>query len=87
MGAEKMYLAGEWTDSENGEVSDAINPTTGEVLATVPKATMNDVNRCVDASRAAFNSRMEKYRPCTTRANTEQDGCCNLRCSKGSGED
>lgn len=56
MGAEKMYLAGEWTDSENGEVSDAINPATGEVLATVPKATMNDVNRCVDASRAAFNS-------------------------------
>ncbi len=43
MGAEKMYLAGEWTDSENGEVSDAINPATGEVLATVPKATMNDV--------------------------------------------
>ncbi|GIQ97828.1 MAG: betaine-aldehyde dehydrogenase [Candidatus Poseidoniales archaeon] len=56
MGAEKMYLAGEWTDSENGEFSDAINPATGEVLATVPKATMNDVNRCVDASRAAFNS-------------------------------
>ncbi len=56
MGAEKMYLAGEWTDSENGEFSDAINPATGEVLATVPKATMNDVNRCVDASIAAFNS-------------------------------
>ena len=56
MGAEKMYIAGEWTDSENNEVSDAINPATGEILATVPKATMNDVNRCVDASRAAFNA-------------------------------
>ncbi|DAC30866.1 MAG TPA: aldehyde dehydrogenase, partial [Candidatus Poseidoniaceae archaeon] len=56
MGAEKMYIAGEWTDSENTEVSDAINPATGEILATVPKATMNDVNRCVDASRAAFNA-------------------------------
>lgn len=56
MGAEKMYIAGEWTDSENTEVSEAINPATGEILATVPKATMNDVNRCVDASRAAFNA-------------------------------
>ena len=56
MGAEKMYIAGEWTDAENTEVSDAINPATGEILATVPKATMNDVNRCVDASRAAFNA-------------------------------
>jgi len=56
MGAEKMYLAGEWTDSENSEVSDAINPATGEILATVPRATMNDVNRCVEASRAAFNA-------------------------------
>ena len=55
MGAEKMYLAGEWTDSENSKVSDAINPATGEILATVPRATMNDVNRCVEASRAAFN--------------------------------
>ena len=40
MGAEKMYLAGEWTDSENGEFSDAINPATGEVLATVPKLSL-----------------------------------------------
>ncbi len=55
MGAEKMYLAGEWTDSEDGAVSEAINPATGEIMATVPKATINDVNRCVEASRAAFN--------------------------------
>ena len=54
MGAEKMYLAGEWTDSEDGAVSEAINPATGEIMATVPKATINDVNRCVEASRACL---------------------------------
>ena len=42
-----MYIAGEWTDSENGDVSQAINPATGDSIATVPKATVNDVNRSV----------------------------------------
>ena len=56
MSAEKMYIAGEWSDSENGDVSQAINPATGESIATVPKATVNDVNRSVEASRAALQS-------------------------------
>tara|TARA_B100001079_G_C16395933_1_gene509070 strand:+ start:223 stop:1659 length:1437 start_codon:yes stop_codon:yes gene_type:complete len=56
MSAEKMYIAGEWTDSENGDISNAINPATGDTISTVPKATVGDVNRCVEASRAAFES-------------------------------
>ena len=51
-----MYVAGEWTDAENGDVSNAINPATGEVISTVPKATVNDVNRCIAASRSALSS-------------------------------
>ena len=54
-----MYIAGEWTDSENGAVSNAINPATGDTISTVPKATVGDVNRCVEASRAAFEKAME----------------------------
>ena len=57
MADEKMWIAGEWCASSDGATSEALNPANGEVLATVPKATVEDVNRCVDASRAAFESR------------------------------
>ena len=55
MSAEQMWIAGEWCDAEDGATADILNPATSEVMATTPKATLNDVNRCVDASRAAFN--------------------------------
>ncbi|MBR69370.1 MAG: aldehyde dehydrogenase, partial [Euryarchaeota archaeon] len=53
MADEEMWIAGDWCASSNGETSDVLNPATGEVIATVPRATVDDVNRCVDASRAA----------------------------------
>tara|TARA_B100000965_G_scaffold394266_1_gene406203 strand:+ start:441 stop:1877 length:1437 start_codon:yes stop_codon:yes gene_type:complete len=56
MSAEKMYIAGDWIDSDNGDVSDAINPATGESISTVPKATLKDVDRCVEASNSALQS-------------------------------
>ena len=54
MADEEMWIAGDWCASSNGETSDVLNPATGEAIATVPRATVDDVNRCVDASRAAF---------------------------------
>ena len=57
MTSEQMLIAGEWCDAEDGAVGDALNPATGEVITTVPKATVGDVNRCVQASRDAFNSK------------------------------
>jgi len=50
-----MWVAGEWCDAEDGATADVINPATGEVMATTPKATIADVNRCVEASRTALN--------------------------------
>ena len=38
MADEQMWIAGEWCAAENGETSEALNPATGEVMATVPKA-------------------------------------------------
>ena len=55
MAEEQMWIAGEWCAAENGETTDALNPATGEVMAQVPKATVNDVNRAVEASRNALN--------------------------------
>ena len=54
MSAEQMSIAGKWCDAEDGATADILNPATGQVMANTPKATLNDVNRCVDASRAAF---------------------------------
>ena len=54
MADEKMWIDGAWCAASNGETSEVLNPATGEAIATVPRATVDDVNRCVDASRAAF---------------------------------
>ena len=40
-----MYIAGEWVNSGDNKFSDAINPATGEVIAKIPKATTQDVER------------------------------------------
>ena len=56
MADEQMWIAGEWCAAENGATSDALNPATGEIMATVPKATVGDVNRCVASSRDALDS-------------------------------
>ncbi len=55
MSEEQMWIAGEWCNAEDGASAEVLNPALGEVMATVPKATIGDVNRCVEASRAAFN--------------------------------
>jgi aldehyde dehydrogenase (NAD+) len=50
----RLYLNGEWTPSTGAEVIEVENPTTEQVIATVPAATAEDVDRAVDAARAAF---------------------------------
>ena len=52
-----MLIAGEWTDAEDGSHSDVLNPATGGVIATTPRATIADVERCVAASRVALKSK------------------------------
>src|SRR5437764_14257212 len=52
----QMFIGGEWVDSSSGETQPVMNPATGEVIAEVPKATAEDVNRAVVAAREAFQS-------------------------------
>ncbi|SFH56629.1 Aldehyde dehydrogenase family protein [Pisciglobus halotolerans] len=49
----KMYIDGEFIDSSSGETFDNINPLTGKVINSVPKATAEDVERALDAARTA----------------------------------
>src|SRR2546430_14567155 len=46
----KAFVGGEWVDSASGETMDVINPATGEVVASVPRCSAEDVDRAVAAA-------------------------------------
>jgi aldehyde dehydrogenase (NAD+) len=47
------YIDGEWTDGDGSETFESVNPATGETLAEFHRATESDVQRAVDAAKAA----------------------------------
>jgi aldehyde dehydrogenase (NAD+) len=55
VGTKKMFINGEWVESASGQTFDTLNPATGEVLATLYEAGPEDVDRAVNAARAAFD--------------------------------
>ena len=58
MPALRNYIGGEWTESASGRTFDVFNPATGEVMATGTASGKADVDRAVQAARAAY----EKWR-------------------------
>jgi aldehyde dehydrogenase (NAD+) len=52
----KNYINGEFRDSKNGEIADAINPYDKSVFATYPKTTIEDAKDALKAARTAFDS-------------------------------
>jgi len=50
----KFFVAGEYQDSESKQATEVRNPATGEVVDTVPKGTVNDVRRAIDAAAGAL---------------------------------
>ena len=51
----KMFINGEWQDSENGKTFESINPSTGNAWATVPEADEQDVDLAVRAAHRAHS--------------------------------
>ena len=51
----KMFINGEWSDSENNNTFESINPSTGKPWAVIPEASANDVNQAVTSAYNAFN--------------------------------
>ena len=49
----KMFVNGEWVESESGQFFDADSPATGEVIAQIPKGTRADAGRAVEAAHKA----------------------------------
>src|SRR4029450_7049427 len=54
---EPLIINGERTGASDGGTFEVFNPSTGETLATVAKATRDDVNRAVQAAQAAMESK------------------------------
>jgi len=54
------YIGGQWVDATPVEWGAVTNPATGEVLAAVPYSSAGDVERAVDAARAAFPAWSER---------------------------
>ena len=52
----RLYIDGEWVDSDGSDVIEVINPATEEIIGRVPQATRTDVARAIAAAREAFDS-------------------------------
>src|SRR3982750_4120431 len=50
----QMFIDGEWVASKSAKTFPVYDPSTEEVIAEVPDANADDVNRAVAAARAAF---------------------------------
>src|SRR5580693_5823990 len=50
----QMFINGEWVGSKSAKTFPVYDPSTEEVIAQVPDATADDVNRAVAAAKAAF---------------------------------
>ena len=52
----RIFIGGEWVESESSAVQEIFNPATGEVIARAPRGSESDVQRAVEAARRAFHS-------------------------------
>ena len=53
------FVGGKWVDAAEGGTAEIINPATGETIAEVPQGTQADVDRAVDAAKAALPEWLE----------------------------
>ena len=52
----QMLIGGKWVDAASGETLPVYNPATGQIMANVPAADKEDIDRAVSAARKAFES-------------------------------
>ena len=59
----KMFINGEWVDSESKRTFETLNPEHNEPWAIVPEASAKDVNNAVNAAQKAFEGEWPKLLP------------------------
>ncbi|MFL5872525.1 MAG: aldehyde dehydrogenase family protein [Solirubrobacterales bacterium] len=52
----RIFIGGEWVEPAGADPIEVVNPTTEEVIGTIPGCSAVDADRAVDAARAAFES-------------------------------
>jgi aldehyde dehydrogenase (NAD+) len=52
----KLYIGGEWVETEGGDIVESLDTITGEGLAEYHRGTATDVDKAVDAAKEAFDS-------------------------------
>lgn len=51
---QQCYIDGEWVDADSGATIDVDNPSTGEVMGTVPRQGTAETRRAIEAASRAF---------------------------------
>ena len=59
----KMFINGEWVDSESKKTFKTLNPENNEPWAEAPEASAKDVNKAVEAAQKAFEGKWPKLMP------------------------
>ena len=59
----KMFIDGEWVDSESKKTFESLNPETNKAWAIVPEASSKDVDRAVKSAQKAFEGKWPKLLP------------------------
>jgi aldehyde dehydrogenase (NAD+) len=59
----RMLIDGKWLEAASGKTFETINPSTGQVLASVAEGDAEDIDRAVAAARRAFNGPWSKAKP------------------------
>jgi len=55
----KNFVGGKWVDAVDGGTMEVLNPSTGETIAEVPRGSQADVDRAVEAAKAALPEWLE----------------------------
>ena len=50
----QLHIDGEWIDVEGRDVHHVVNPSTGKTISDLPKASIADLDRALDAAGRAF---------------------------------
>ncbi len=59
----KMFIDGEWVDSDTKKTFETLNPENNKSWAVVPEASANDVDKAVKAAQKAFEGEWPKLLP------------------------
>ena len=62
-GSKGLFIGGKWQPARSGQEIDAINPATGQTIATIARGGADDVDLAVRAARTAFEGEWSRWKP------------------------